>query len=91
VLYEQVREVAEVRFGTTVSALIQHGSGVDVALSDGSSGSYDLVVGADGIHSHVRRLIFGDESQFFRYLGYETAAFMVDPAGLKSAPARFRR
>lgn len=83
VLYEQARDLVDVRFGTTVTSLAQAGSAVDVALSDGSRDSYDLVVGADGVHSHIRRLVFGDEARFFRYLGYETAAFLAEPNGLQ--------
>jgi 2-polyprenyl-6-methoxyphenol hydroxylase-like FAD-dependent oxidoreductase len=45
------------RFSTTVDALDQDGDGVDVRFSDGSSGRYDVVVGADGVRSGVRRLL----------------------------------
>ena len=44
------------RLGLSVDSLTQHPSGVSVGFSDGSSGEYDLVVGADGIGSTVRRL-----------------------------------
>jgi 2-polyprenyl-6-methoxyphenol hydroxylase-like FAD-dependent oxidoreductase len=37
-----------------------------------------VLVGADGVHSTVRRLVFGDESRFFRYLGFHTTAFTFD-------------
>ena len=48
---------AKLRLGTTVSSLSQDDGGVDVVFSDGSSGRYDLVVGADGIRSATRRMI----------------------------------
>ena len=48
---------AKVRFATTCIDLIQDADGVDVTFSDGSTGRYDLVVGADGIRSWVRRAI----------------------------------
>jgi len=50
---------ADVRLGTSVTAIDDDGTdaGVAVTLSDGSTGRYDLVVGADGVHSTVRRLI----------------------------------
>ena len=48
---------ASVRLGLTATALDQDGDGVDVAFSDGTTGRYDLVVGADGLHSATRRLI----------------------------------
>ena len=48
---------AEVRFGTTAAALTQDAAGVDVTFSDGSTGRYDVVVGADGIRSWTRRAL----------------------------------
>jgi 2-polyprenyl-6-methoxyphenol hydroxylase-like FAD-dependent oxidoreductase len=52
---------ARIRLGLTVSAITSHTDRVDVVLSDGSEETYDLVVGADGIRSHVRQMIFGEE------------------------------
>ena len=51
---------AQIRLGLTVSALAQTADGMDVVFSDASRGRYDLVVGADGIHSVVRALVFGE-------------------------------
>lgn len=48
----------DVRLGVKVETLEQDGDGVDVRFSDGSSGRYDLVIGADGIHSSMRDMIF---------------------------------
>jgi 2-polyprenyl-6-methoxyphenol hydroxylase-like FAD-dependent oxidoreductase len=48
---------AKCRFGTSATAIAQDADGVDVTFSDGSAGRYDLVVGADGIHSSTRRAI----------------------------------
>jgi len=45
------------RFSTTINALQQDAAGVEVHFSDGSTGSYDLVVGADGVRSWTRRLL----------------------------------
>ena len=39
---------------------------------------FDLVIGADGLHSNVRRLAFGPQDRFERQLGYVVAAFEVD-------------
>lgn len=47
----------EVRFGTTFTAVAQDDGGVDVAFDDGTTGRYDLVVGADGIRSSTRRAL----------------------------------
>ncbi|HXF34483.1 MAG TPA: FAD-dependent oxidoreductase [Candidatus Acidoferrales bacterium] len=50
-----------VRLGVTVSSLEQHLNGANVTFDDGSSGSYDLLVGADGSNSKIRDLVFGSE------------------------------
>jgi 2-polyprenyl-6-methoxyphenol hydroxylase-like FAD-dependent oxidoreductase len=61
IFQDAVRESgAQVALGVTVETLDQDGEGVDVALTDGSSGRYDLVIGADGINSLVRRLVLPD-------------------------------
>lgn len=59
IMSERVRALPiSVRLGITVDQIAQDGSGVDVALSDGSAGRYDIVIGADGIKSRVRQLVF---------------------------------
>src|ERR1700733_3688419 len=65
-LHEMLVQAAEaegtpVRLGSTVTALDQRDDGVEVTLDDGERREYDLVIGADGVHSRVRELIFGDE------------------------------
>ncbi len=53
---------ATVRLGITTDQILEH-DGVDVSFSDGSSGRYDLVIGADGLRSKVRQLVFGNDLQ----------------------------
>ncbi len=58
ILVDRATEVgAKVRFGTTHTELGQDADGVDVTFSDGSTGRYDLVVGADGVRSWTRRAL----------------------------------
>lgn len=66
---------AGVRFDTSVSRLDQHDRGVAVAFSDGTQREYDFVVGADGIRSSMRRLVFGDAPP--RYCGQVGWRFLV--------------
>jgi 2-polyprenyl-6-methoxyphenol hydroxylase-like FAD-dependent oxidoreductase len=77
-LYRRFGHRHTIRFGTTVAWFEQKGDAVSVALSDGSEMRVDLLIGADGVHSHVRTLAFGDEQQFARLLGYEMAAFILE-------------
>ena len=49
-----------VRYGVTVTSMVDRGAVVEVTLSDGTQQEYDLVVGADGIHSQIRELLFGE-------------------------------
>jgi 2-polyprenyl-6-methoxyphenol hydroxylase-like FAD-dependent oxidoreductase len=82
VLYSKVKDRAQFRFSTTVTSFVQDSSGVTAALSDGSEFRADVIVGADGFHSGIRALLLGEESRFTRFLGYNTAAFML--SGLPS-------
>jgi 2-polyprenyl-6-methoxyphenol hydroxylase-like FAD-dependent oxidoreductase len=59
------RAGTRIRLNTTVSAIEQHDDGATVTLSDGSRADYDLVVGADGLHSKVRELVFPDAPEPF--------------------------
>ena len=75
ILYESVRDTVPIRFDTTIQHIAQEPDKITATLSDGSQHAFDMIVGADGAHSHVRRLIFGDEPRFAKYLGYYFATF----------------
>ncbi|MBV8933950.1 MAG: FAD-dependent monooxygenase [Kutzneria sp.] len=70
ILYEHSVDRVEYLFGDTVTALTKTATGVTVDFDRSASRTVDLVVGADGLHSGVRRLAFGDESRFARHLGF---------------------
>jgi 2-polyprenyl-6-methoxyphenol hydroxylase-like FAD-dependent oxidoreductase len=65
-------------FGDSVERLEQNPDGVRVTLARGGTRNFDLVIGADGLHSRVRELAFGPENRFEKYLGYKAAAFQVE-------------
>ncbi len=75
VLYRHGNSRAEYVFGDSVEALEETASGVRVAFRHGAPREFDLVIGADGLHSTVRRLAFGPERQFVRHLGYYAATW----------------
>lgn len=78
VIYDALDGNAELVLGDTVRGLTDTGDGVRVTLESGQVREVDLVVGADGLHSRVRRLVFGPDEQFARYLGIVVAAFEGD-------------
>jgi 2-polyprenyl-6-methoxyphenol hydroxylase-like FAD-dependent oxidoreductase len=83
VLYRATKDRAEYRFNTRIEEVSQAADAVKATLSDGSTLSVDLVVGCDGPHSAVRRLVFGPEEQFVKPLGGYNAWFTApDTAGL---------
>ena len=75
-----------VETGRDVVGYTQHPRGVRVELADGTGLDADLLVGADGLHSAVRRCMRGDEP--LRYSGYTSWRALVDDIDLR-APDRF--
>ena len=69
IVYEAVRSDVDYRFGVRVTALADHGERIEATFSNGSTGSFDLVFGADGLHSGVRDLVFGPEENYVTQLG----------------------
>ena len=67
----------EFRFGDRVTAMTETADGVSVTFASGLQRVFDLVVGADGVHSGVRRLAFGPEEQFVKHLGYYVGGWDV--------------
>ena len=82
VLHDCLPGLTPIRFGASLDQLREDKGGVDVTLSDGSTQRYDLVVGADGVRSRVRELVFGPAAELVRPLGYRTLAFVVEDAAL---------
>ncbi|WP_190821748.1 FAD-dependent monooxygenase [Saccharopolyspora pogona] len=68
----------EYLFGDSITAIDQGADGVRVTFENHAPREFDLVVGADGLHSNVRRLAFGPEPGFHHYLGYHVSIFSTD-------------
>ncbi|MET9953588.1 FAD-dependent monooxygenase [Streptomyces sp. NPDC006339] len=84
ILYERTRDDVEYLFDDSVAALHDDGDGVDVTFESGTRRRFDLVVGADGMHSRTRRLVFGEERRFTRHLGAYISIFTApDLLGLE--------
>jgi 2-polyprenyl-6-methoxyphenol hydroxylase-like FAD-dependent oxidoreductase len=75
ILYDTTRHDVRYQFADSIRALEQHADGVHVTFQHAPPHSFDLVIGADGLHSNVRRLCFGDEAQFMHHLGSYMAIF----------------
>ncbi|MCV7195744.1 FAD-dependent monooxygenase [Mycobacterium angelicum] len=87
VLRDNLPGDVDLRFGTSVADVSHREDGVTVTLDGGAQLDVDLLVGADGIHSTVRALVFGAESQYLRYLGFHSAAYVFAAAGIRDAAA----
>ena len=77
ILYSRSKDVAEYIFGDHITAPAQDPDGVDVTFAHGPARRFDLVVGADGMHSAVRRLVFAGEDSYRHDLGLAVAGFTV--------------
>ena len=77
VLYDDTRDGVEYVFGDRIAELTQDADGVDVVFAGGDRRRFDLVVGADGLHSALRAMVFGPHEQFVRHLGMVLAFYTV--------------
>ncbi len=76
-LFEKIKGTTEIIFGNEIVGLQEHTDCVQVQFKHAGERRFDLVIGADGLHSNVRRLVFGPEDRFEKQLGYVVAAFEV--------------
>ncbi|NGN63548.1 FAD-dependent oxidoreductase [Streptomyces sp. A7024] len=77
-LYEATSDGTEYLFDDSIASLEQDADGVHVTFERSAPRTFDLVVGADGLHSRTRALAFGPEEKYLRHLGIYSAIFTLD-------------
>jgi 2-polyprenyl-6-methoxyphenol hydroxylase-like FAD-dependent oxidoreductase len=78
ILYDLVSPSTEIIFDRSIQSVNQDEDEVSVVMTDGNTQSFDLLIGADGLHSNVRSLVFGKEEEYEKYLGYYVSSFTID-------------
>jgi len=86
-LHDALPDHVELHYSSEIAAVDNGATGVGLTLADGRSMEADLLVGADGIHSKTRKLVFGPDRAFVRYLGYHTAAYFLESPEVAKALA----
>ena len=74
-IYRTIEGRCETIFGDSITRIEQTGGQVDVTFERARPRRFDVVIGADGLHSNVRKLVFGNQDRFEKFLGYSVAAF----------------
>ncbi len=77
ILHDATKDDVEYLFDDSVTALEETADGVRVTFENAPERTFDLVVGADGLHSNVRSLAFGEESAYIHHLGHHISIFTV--------------
>ena len=77
VLYDDTCDTVEYVFGDRIAELTQDADGVDVTFARGDRRRFDLVIGADGLHSALRGMVFGPRERYVRHLGLVLAYYSV--------------
>jgi 2-polyprenyl-6-methoxyphenol hydroxylase-like FAD-dependent oxidoreductase len=77
ILWDAARDQVEYVFDDSIAAVHDDGNRVDVTFERGMPRTFDMLVGADGLHSITRRLVFGPEESYLRFLGGYLAVFTV--------------
>lgn len=78
ILFDRLKNKVEFIFNNRITALNETKDHMEVTFKDGSSGTYDLVLGCDGLHSGVRKIWFGHESEYTHFLDAYFSATIVN-------------
>ncbi|HEY4326698.1 MAG TPA: FAD-dependent monooxygenase [Mucilaginibacter sp.] len=77
VLYEATKQDVEYIFDDSITKITQTANNVEVSFNRNKPRNFDLLIGADGLHSNVRALAFGNEDKFMHHLGIYFAIFTM--------------
>lgn len=77
ILYDATSDGTEYVFGDSITGVSEQPDGVHVTFSRGAPRVFGLVIGADGLHSNVRKLVFGEDGGPVRDLGYYVSIYAV--------------
>lgn len=75
ILHQLTADDVNYVFGDSITSMSSNGSGIAVEFERGAAGTFDLVFGADGVHSNVRRLMLGQRDSGLQHLGMSGAGF----------------
>jgi 2-polyprenyl-6-methoxyphenol hydroxylase-like FAD-dependent oxidoreductase len=76
-IYHKIDGQSETIFGDSIVGIKDTGEDVGVVFERSAPRRFDLVIGADGLHSAVREVVFGSQNRFEKFLGYTVAAFEI--------------
>lgn len=77
-LYNATKTTTTYIWDDTITDLQETQNGIEVKFKKSATGVFDAVIGADGLHSTVRKLTFGDEAQFIKHLGAYISIATID-------------
>jgi len=77
ILYDRTKQNVHYMFDDSIATIHDTGTQVDVTFEKAAPKSFDFVVGADGIHSRVRHLTFGEETKFIKHLDHYVSIFTL--------------
>lgn len=85
ILYQSVRGHMPIQFDSNILALKEDTTGVEVTFQDGTQQRFDLVIGADGVHSQTRKLLLGNKYESHEDIGF--MVFTIKNPTMKNMPA----
>ncbi|RYE24699.1 MAG: hypothetical protein EOP45_05525, partial [Sphingobacteriaceae bacterium] len=89
ILFEKIKSDVEFVFGNSITVLSETKDNIQVTFKSGSERSFDLVFGCDGTHSGVRKIWFGEESEYSHFLEAYFSVTIVDKSLIKPNTMQF--